>query len=150
MLTATKIFDEEKGFRFSTFAYGIMQNAMIDLCDKCQSTYERHLETKGLPRLFLDDGEIAEKALYGKGSDVNHKDPTGSLAVLHVMLEKMNNRLNLLPERQRRILAYHYGLGALTAKSIAETAAFFHLSDFAIIIAYCNEYSTLKNKNFSQ
>ena len=123
---------------------------MIDLCDKCQSTYERRLEAKGLTRLFLDDGETAEKALYGKGSDVNHKDPTGSLAVLHVMLEKMNNRLNLLPERQRRILAYHYGLGALTAKSIAETAAFFHLSDFAIIIAYCNEYSTLKNKNFSQ
>ncbi len=56
-------------------------------------------------------------------------DPTGSLAVLHVMLEKMRNRLELLPERQRRVLAYRYGLGALAAQSISETAAFFHLSE---------------------
>ena len=102
---------------------------MTDLCDKCQSSFERHLEDKGLIRLFLDDGEVNEKTLYGKGSNVNHMDPTGSLAVLHVMIEKMRNRLELLPERQRRILAYHYGLGALAAQSISETAAFFHLSE---------------------
>jgi len=129
MLTAAKAFDEGKGVKFSTFAYGIMQNAMTDLCDKCQSSFERHLEAKGLTRLFLDDEEVSEKALYGKGGNVNHMDPTGSLAVLHVMIEKMRNRLELLPERQRRILAYHYGLGALTAKAISETAAFFHLSE---------------------
>jgi len=62
--------------------------------------------------------------------EICSKWPVSSvLAVRHVMLEKMRNRLTLLPARQRRLLAYRYGLSALTAKSIAETAAFFHLSE---------------------
>ena len=60
---------------------------------------------------------------------MNYRDPTGNLAVLHVMLEKMRNRLKLLPARERRLLAYHYGLGVSEAKSISETAAYFHLTE---------------------
>ncbi len=129
MLTAAKAFDESKNVKFSTFAYEIIRNAMSTLCDYCQSTFERHMEAKGLTRLFLDNGDNAEPSLNGSGNDVNYRDPTGNLAVLHVMLEKMRNRLKLLPARERRLLAYHYGLGMNEAKSISETAAYFHLTE---------------------
>ena len=41
----------------------------------------------------------------------------------------MQNRLKLLPERQRRLLAYHYGFGMLKANSISKTAAYFHFAE---------------------
>ena len=61
-------------------------------------------------------------------SDGRH-DSTGNLAVLYVMLEKMHNRLVLLPKRQQRLLAYHYGLGLLDCNTISENAAYFHLTE---------------------
>ena len=129
MLMAAKNFEEEKNVKFSTYAYEIMQNAMIDLCDKCQSSFERHMEEKGLTRIYLDDLETCESVAESSGIAVNHKDPTGNLAVLHVMLEKMRNRIKLLPKRQRLPLIYYYGLTSLQAKTIAETAAYYHLSE---------------------
>ena len=129
MLTAAKAFDESKNTKFSTFAYEIIRNAMSDLCDHCQSSFERHMEAMGLTRLFLDDAEVTEKELYGKGRDVQFQDPTGNLAVLHVMLQKMRNRLELLPAREQRLLMYHYGIGTMEFKTISETAAYFHLTE---------------------
>ena len=130
MLTAAKHFDEGRNVKFSTYAYDVMKNAMIDLCDKCQSTFERHMEKKGLTRVFLDDDtETGEGLVEMSRTTASQTDPTGNLAVLHVMLEKMRNRLKMLPERQRMLLAYHYGLGAIRAKTIAETAAYYHLSE---------------------
>ena len=129
MLTAAKAFDESKNTKFSTFAYEIIRNAMSNLCDHCQSSFERHMEAMGLTRLFLDDAEVTEKELYGKGSDVQFQDPTGNLAVLHVMLQKMRNRLELLPAREQRLLMYHYGIGTMEFKTISETAAYFHLTE---------------------
>jgi len=96
---------------------------------KLQSTFERQTEEDGLTRVFLNDADAEEKAYSGRGGEVRWKDPTGNLAVLHVMLEKMQNRLKLLPERQRRLLAYHYGFGMLKANSISKTAAYFHLAE---------------------
>lgn len=55
---------------------------------------------------------------------------TGSLTVLHVMLEKMRNRFkDLLSEREQRLLAYKFGITALECKTISETAAYFHLTE---------------------
>ena len=129
MLTAAKAFDESRSTKFSTLAYEIIRNAMSDLCDHCQSSFERHMEAMGLTRLFLDDAEVTEKELYGKGSDVQFQDPTGNLAVLHVMLQKLHNRLEMLPAREQRLLMYHYGVGTMEFKTISETAAYFHLTE---------------------
>jgi len=129
MLTAAKAFDESRSTKFSTFAYEIIRNAMSDLCDHCQSSFERHMEAMGLTRLFLDDAEVTEKELYGKGSDVQFQDTTGNLAVLHVMLQKLHNRLEMLPAREQRLLMYHYGVGTMEFKTISETAAYFHLTE---------------------
>ena len=131
MLTAAKTFDESREVKFSTYAFEIIKNAMSDLCDHGQSSFERHMEEAGLTRLFLDamDPRVSENALSGNGTSVEWHDPTGNLAVLHVMLEKMQNRLVMLPERMRRLLAYHYGLGSGEAKSISESAAYFHLTE---------------------
>ncbi len=46
-----------------------------------------------------------------------------------VMLEKMRNRLKMLPDRQRRLLAYRYGLKSMECKTISETAAFFNMME---------------------
>jgi RNA polymerase sigma factor (sigma-70 family) len=131
LLTAAKTYDESRNAKFSTYAYEIIKNAMMDLCDYGQSSFERHMEDMGLTRLFLDaaDPRTNESVLCGGGTDVEWHDPTGNLAVLHVMLEKMRNRLITLPERMRRLLAYHYGLTSGEAKSISESAAYFHLTE---------------------
>ena len=128
LLRAAKTFDETRSIKFSTYAFGVMKNAMKDLCDKHQSTFERHMESKGLTHLFLND-ESSENVEYCPNGDIGSKDPTGNLAVLHVMLEKMRNRLEILPERERRVLMYHFGIGAIKANTISETAAYFHLSE---------------------
>jgi RNA polymerase sigma factor (sigma-70 family) len=129
LLTAAKKYNEKKGAQFSTYAYKAAFKAMNRLCRKLQSTFERQMEEDGLTRVFLSDGNAEEKMYVGRGCEVQWKDPTGNLAVLHLMLEKMQNRLKLLPERQRRLLAYHYGFGMLKANSISKTAAYFHLAE---------------------
>ena len=130
MLRAAQNFDEDAGAEFSSYAYAAMKNAMTDLCRKGLSAFEKRMIDKGLTRVFLDDNPVDKDgvALSEKISDGRH-DPTGNLAVLHVMLEKMHNRLVLLPKRQQRLLAYHYGLGLLDCKTISETAAYFHLTE---------------------
>ena len=82
-------------------------------------------------QVFLDDNPVdedgvpeAEKVRDGKG-----RDPVGEEAVLRVMIQKMRNRLELLPARERRLLMYRYGIQSLEYKTIAETAAFFHLTE---------------------
>ena len=95
MLRAAQRYDVDGDTKFSTFAYKVMKNAMKDLCKKGVSAFEKRMIDSGLTQVFLDDepwsptdGEdnvlLAEKI---KSSDI--PDPTGDLAVLHVMLEKM-------------------------------------------------------------
>ena len=129
LLTAAKKYNEKKGAQFSTYAYKAAFKAMNRLCRKLQSTFERQMEEDGLTRVFLSDGNAEETMYVGRGGEVQWKDPTGNLTVLHIMLEKMHNRLRLLPERQRRLLAYHYGFRMLKANSISKTAAYFHLAE---------------------
>jgi len=140
MLRAAQTYDEDGDVKFSTYAYTVMENAMKDLCRKGISAFEKRMIDSGLAQVFLDDepwnptdGEddvlLAEKI---KSSD--NPDPTGNLAVLHVMLEKMRNRLAELPARERRLLSFHFGLGALDCRTISETAAYFHLTEKYISI----------------
>ena len=129
MLNAARAFDESKNVKFSTFAYETIRNALTDLCDSCQSSYERHMTDKGQKHLFIDAGKETEDAINGQGCDVNHRDPAGKAAVLHVMLEKMGNRLMCLSERERKLLAYHYGLGSNEVKSLPEVAAYYTLTE---------------------
>ncbi len=49
--------------------------------------------------------------------------------MLRVMIQKMRNRLELLPARERRLLMYRYGIESLEYKTIEDTAAFFHLTE---------------------
>lgn len=131
MLRAAQTFDEKGGAKFSTYAYTIIKNAMTDLCRKGISAFEARMINSGLSQVFLDDDSPEKEFEFSVADIVRHGrfDPTGNLAVLHIMLEKMNNRLKLLPPRQRRLLAYRYGLGTLECKSISETAAYFHLTE---------------------
>ncbi len=145
MLTAAKVYDESKNAKFSTFAFEIIKNAMTDLCDHCQSTFERHMEAAGLTRLFLNDPDVTESTLYPRGVDVQWKDPTGDLAVLHIMLEKLRNRLVLLPAREQRILMYHFGISSLEFKSLSETAAYFHLTEKYLRIIEAGALKTLRD-----
>lgn len=129
LLTAAKKYNEKKGAQFSTYAYKAAFKAMNGLCRKLQPTFERKMEEDGLTHVFLNDRNVEETMYGGRGGEVQWKDPTGNLAVLHVMLEKMQNRLKLLPERQRRLLAYRYGFGLRKKNSIPKTAAYFHLAE---------------------
>ena len=131
LLEAAKSYDVTSATKFSTFASVVMRNAMSDLCRKGDSSFERQLADHGIVLVFLNDNPVdedgvpeAEKVRDGKG-----RDPVGEEAVLRVMIQKMRNRLELLPARERRLLMYRYGIQSLEYKTIAETAAFFHLTE---------------------
>ena len=131
LLEAAKSYDVTSATKFSTFASVVMRNAMSDLCRKGDSSFERQLADHGIVQVFLNDNPVdedgvpeAEKVRDGKG-----RDPVGEEAVLRVMIQKMRNRLELLPARERRLLMYRYGIQSLEYKTIAETAAFFHLTE---------------------
>ena len=104
MLRAAKNYDEDAGAEFSSYAYAAMKNAMTDLCRKGLSAFEKRMIDSGLTRVFLDDKPLDKDDV--KISDRNSlewHDPTGNLAVLHVMLEKMRNRIKDLPARRQRV-----------------------------------------------
>ncbi len=130
MLRAAQLYDENSGAQFTTFAYTVVRNAMFDLCQKGMSAFEKRMIDAGLTRVFLNDDQLDEDGMpIIEKIRVGEQDPTGNAAVLHLLLEKMHNRLELLPQRQRIFLAYHYGLNILKCNTIGETAAYFHLTE---------------------
>ena len=131
MLEAAKCFDVTSDTKFSTFASVVMKNAMSDLCRKGDSSFERQLADHGIVQVFLDDNPVDEDGIpeAEKISSGRQRDPVGDRAVLNVMIQKMHNRLEMLPAREQRLLMYRYGLESLQYKTIAETAAFFHLTE---------------------
>ncbi len=131
MLEAAKKYDVNSDTKFSTYAYTVMRNAMSDLCRKGDSSFERQLADNGIVQVFLNDDPVDEDGIpvCEKVSDGRVRDPVGDEAVLRVTIQKMHNRLEMLPAREQRILMYHYGLSTLVFKTISETAAFFHLTE---------------------
>ena len=131
LLEAAKGYDENADAKFSTFAYTVAGNAMRDLCRKGDSSFERQLVNHGIVQVFLDDNPVDGDTLSvaEKIQDGRIHDPVGDEAVLRVMIQKMHNRLEVLPPRERRLLMYRYGIESLEYKTIAETAAFFHLTE---------------------
>ena len=107
-----------------------MKNALTDLCRKGLSAFEKRMIDSGLTRVFLDDQPLDKDEVSASvKTDIEWHDPTGNLAVLHVMLEKMRNRIKALPDRQKRLIMYRYGLSIIECKTISETAAFFNLTE---------------------
>ena len=131
MLEAAKSYDVTSGTKFSTYAAVVMKNAMSDLCRKGDSSFEKQLADHGIIQVFLDDDPVDEDGIRvaEKVSDSRERDPVGDEAVLRVMIQKMHNRMEMLPAREQRLLMYRYGLQSLQFKTIAETAAFFHLTE---------------------
>ena len=130
MLRAAQSYDENAGAEFSSYAYASMKNAVTDLCRKGLSAFEKRMIDSGLTRVFLDDQPLDKDEVSASvKTDIEWHDPTGNLAVLHVMLEKMRNRIKALPNRQKRLIMYRYGLSIIECKTISETAAFFNLTE---------------------
>lgn len=131
LLEAAKSFDESLAVKFSTYAYKVVRNAMSDLCRKGDSSFERQLVDNGIVQIFLDDNSVDDDGIpiSEKIQDGRIQDPVAEEAVLNVMIEKMRNRLELLPARERRLLMYRYGIESLQYKNISETASFFHLTE---------------------
>lgn len=130
MLRAAMNYDESAGAEFSSYSYAAMKNAMTDLCRKGLSAFEKRMIDSGLTRVFLDDNPVDKDGVsVSDKAAIEWHDPTGNLAVLHVMLEKMRNRFKMLPDRQRILLAYRYGLKSMECKTISEKAAFFNMTE---------------------
>ena len=146
MLRAAQSYDENTGAEFSSYAYASMKNALTDLCRKGLSAFEKRMIDCGLTRVFLDDQPLdKEEVKISDRTSLEWHDPTGNLAVLHVMLEKMRNRIKDLPDRERRLILYRYGLSVLECKTISETAAFFHLTERYAAEIERNTLQTLKD-----
>ena len=147
MLRAAQTYDERDDTKFSTYAYTIVKNAMTDLCRKGISAFENRIIESGMTLVFLDEDYSKNEFDVHITETVPDKefDPTARLAVLHVMLQKLLNRLVMLPDRQKRLLAYHYGLGTLQCNSISETAAYFHLTENYVKELEAKALATLRN-----
>ena len=131
LLEAVMDFDETADTKFTTFAYTVMRNAMSDLCRKGAASFEKQLADHGGMQMLLneaarDDDELLPEEKIQKG-DV--QDPCGDEAVYRVLLQKMMNRVKLLPEREKRVIIFRYGLINQEHRTIKETAEHFHLSE---------------------
>lgn len=150
MLRAAQNYDEDENVKFSTYAYKVMENAMRDLCDKGISAFEKRMVDSGLTQVFLSEDylDCADGEEHVTVADTiktdEEFDPTGKIAVLHVMLEKMKNRLAELPARERLVLTYHFGFGTLECKTISETAAYYHLTEKYISEIEAGALATLR------
>ena len=102
----------------------------MDYIRKNAARYELKMINNRFTRVFLNDDPVDDAGApiiekYGKGD----KDPTGNLAVLRVMIEKMKNRLLKLSPRKYRLITYLYGLGTQKERTPAEAAEHFHLAE---------------------
>ena len=79
----------------------------------------------------LNDNPIDKDGLFvdERITDGRIYDSIGDGAVLHVMIQKIRKRLELLPLREIRLLMYRYGIDHLDNKTIEETDVFFHLAE---------------------
>ena len=130
MLNAARGFNENSGVLFSTYAYTVVKNALLDYCSDELAMYEKRKLFDGYSRIFLDANPL-DKDGFPLSETVPSTDvqfPTMDQAVLQVMIEKMRNRLQLLPDRQRIFIAYLYGIDMPDWVTIEEAAEFFHLS----------------------
>lgn len=130
LINAAIRYDEERDINFSTYAHKVIRNALIDYIRNNAAGYELKMINKGLSRVFLNDDPVDDAGVpiiekYGKGG----KDPTGNLAVLRVMIEKMKNRLLRLSPRKYRLITYLYGLETKDERTDTETAEHFHLAE---------------------
>ncbi|WP_167541194.1 sigma factor [Pseudobutyrivibrio ruminis] len=134
LLGATQTYDESNDAKFSTYAYTIVRNAMTDLCRKGISPYENRMIEAGYTQEFFDDYYARDKDGVHISETIGEAefDPTARRAVLRVMIQKMQNRLKVLPPRLQRLLAYRYGFGMTECKSISEAAAFFILTEIIL------------------
>ena len=116
----------------------------------CEEAVIRYSSLSGSLRLPLA-GATCESYETGHRHAINifwgiHEgfDPTGKIAVLHVMLEKMRNRLKTLEPRQQRVLMVHFGLNFMECKTISETAAYYHLTEKLILEIEKNALENLR------
>ena len=120
------------------------RQALAEVLGVNKSTYGRF--ESGKTKTVNSEMLIKLAKLYNVTTDyVQWKDPTGDLAVLHFMLEKLHNRLKLLPARKQRILMYHFGISSLEFKSVTETAAYFHLTEKYLKIIEAGALKTLRD-----
>lgn len=129
IIDAAMSYDDDRSINFSTYAYKVMRNALMDYIRKNSARYELNMIHKGFSRVFLNDEPVDDDGVpiiekYGNGG----KDPTGNMAVLRVMIEKMKNRLLQLSPRKYRLITYLYDLETQEERSEAETAEHFHLA----------------------
>lgn len=131
LLRAAQTYDESNNAKFSTYAYTIVRNAMTDLCRKGISSYENRMIEAGYTQEFFDDYYARDKDGLHISETIGEDefDPTARRTVLSVMIQKLRNRLKVLPPRLQRLLAYRYGFGMAEYKSLSEAAAFFHLTE---------------------
>jgi len=146
LIEAAQSFDKEADTKFSTFAYVVIRNAMHDLCRKADASFEKRLARHGRIRVFLDkpQDDDNDDPEYERVQDGRVHDLIGDEAVLRVMIQKMHNRLKLLPPRERKIIMYRYGIGSLQEKTVSETAAYFHLTDKHVRIIESRALASLR------
>lgn len=109
--------------------YVVVRRKMLDLCEKGFSSFDKDLWEDGVIQVFLDENSIDDDGISLVETISYEGMDTRSLAVLHVMLEKMHNRLQMLPAQERRILIYHFGIEAPEGETIARTAAYYHYTE---------------------
>ena len=130
LINSAKSYEDDRNINFSTYAYKVIRNALIDYIRNNTAKYELNMIHKGFSRIFLNDNPVDDDGVpiiekYGNGG----KDPTRNIAVLRVMIEKMKNRLLQLSPRKYRLITYLYDLETQEERSETETAEHFHLAE---------------------
>ena len=128
---ASMSYDLTSDIRFSTYAFTLVRNAIVNLCRKASTVFECQVLDDGNVLIYLDDNPVDEDGIpiCEKHSDSRESDPVGDEVVRRITVLKMLNRLELLSLREQMVIAYRYGLKNGEYKTVPEAAAYFHLSE---------------------
>lgn len=131
ILEAARKFNPAINIKFSSYAYMVIGNRIRDLCRKGDASFERQLADDLRTQVFLDDNPFDEDgiAVSEKVQDGRIHNPAGDEAVVHVMIQKMYNRMELLSPREHKVLVYHYLVAESDFDNFSETAEYFHSTE---------------------
>lgn len=136
MLKSVGTYDQSSGFTFLTYAGNVMRNAMRDAVRSGRSWaggskypfpiyLDEDINTRG------EDGEGENMSRHEVITTFDTRNPE-RVALHHIMLLKMVNRILALPDRERMLLSYHYGCDILEGRTLKETAEHFNLSEIYV------------------
>lgn len=132
LIEAAKRYDESNDASFYTFAYTVVKNAFRGYCRKKLRLVENQFSLSGKRIVYLDEvmpesddlrsDYIIDSDVGFVSTSIEYNDPVGREAFFNIKCRHLYMALDKLPDHQRLIVTYLYGLADTEYHTYEETA----------------------------